>query len=87
MARVSWDNVLILQTSFLGDTVLTLPLIGEGAFYQTLGKRRGRAFGVVSGWVALWFLLHWADGMLLGSERWRYWTPFLDPAPFACYLR
>ena len=29
MARVSWDNVLILQTSFLGDTVLTLPLIGE----------------------------------------------------------
>ena len=66
--------------------VATLPLIGEGAFYQTLGKRRGRAFGVVSGWVALWFLLHWADGMLLGSERWRYWTPFLDPAPFAWYL-
>ncbi len=26
---VSWENVLILQTSFLGDTVLTLPLIGE----------------------------------------------------------
>ena len=24
-----WDNVLILQTSFLGDTVLTLPLISE----------------------------------------------------------
>lgn len=26
---VSWDNVLILQSSFLGDTVLTLPLISE----------------------------------------------------------
>ncbi|HEY7715697.1 MAG TPA: lipopolysaccharide heptosyltransferase II [Candidatus Binatia bacterium] len=29
MAPVSWDNVLILQTSFIGDTVLTLPLIAE----------------------------------------------------------
>jgi lipopolysaccharide heptosyltransferase II len=29
MAPVSWQNVLILQTSFLGDTVLTLPLISE----------------------------------------------------------
>ncbi|HME59758.1 MAG TPA: lipopolysaccharide heptosyltransferase II [Candidatus Binatia bacterium] len=29
MAPFSWDNVLILQTSFLGDTVLTLPLICE----------------------------------------------------------
>ena len=25
----SWENVLLLQTSFLGDTVLTLPLIDE----------------------------------------------------------
>jgi len=29
MSAVSWENVLILQTSFLGDTVLTLPLIDE----------------------------------------------------------
>jgi lipopolysaccharide heptosyltransferase II len=29
MAPVNWENVLILQTSFLGDTVLTLPLICE----------------------------------------------------------
>jgi heptosyltransferase-2 len=29
MALSSWENVLILQTSFLGDTVLTLPLISE----------------------------------------------------------
>ncbi|HEX6768726.1 MAG TPA: lipopolysaccharide heptosyltransferase II [Candidatus Binatia bacterium] len=29
MAGVDWDNVLVLQTSFLGDMVLTLPLIAE----------------------------------------------------------
>jgi heptosyltransferase-2 len=29
MLTASWENVLILQTSFLGDTVLTLPLISE----------------------------------------------------------
>ncbi|HEX2929958.1 MAG TPA: lipopolysaccharide heptosyltransferase II [Candidatus Binatia bacterium] len=29
MAEICWDNVLVLQTSFLGDTVLTLPLIAE----------------------------------------------------------
>src|ERR1051325_3066782 len=27
MTAANWDNVLILQSSFLGDTVLTLPLI------------------------------------------------------------
>jgi lipopolysaccharide heptosyltransferase II len=29
MAASPWDNVLVLQTSFLGDTVLTLPLLTE----------------------------------------------------------
>ena len=29
MVQASWENVLVLQTSFLGDTVLTLPLIAE----------------------------------------------------------
>ena len=29
MTALNWDNVLLLQTSFLGDTVLTLPLIDE----------------------------------------------------------
>ena len=29
MVAPSWDNVLVLQTSFLGDTVLTVPLIAE----------------------------------------------------------
>lgn len=29
MAQIDWQNVLLLQTSFLGDTVLTLPLVSE----------------------------------------------------------
>ena len=29
MAAARWDNVLVLQTSFIGDTVLTLPLLDE----------------------------------------------------------
>jgi heptosyltransferase-2 len=29
MAAARWENVLVLQTSFLGDTVLTLPLLTE----------------------------------------------------------
>lgn len=29
MNAANWDNLLIVQTSFLGDTVLTLPLIAE----------------------------------------------------------
>jgi heptosyltransferase-2 len=29
MVAADWENLLILQTSFLGDTVLTLPLIAE----------------------------------------------------------
>jgi len=29
MAIVDWKNVLVVQTSFLGDTVLTLPLLSE----------------------------------------------------------
>jgi heptosyltransferase II len=29
MFKARWDNVLVLQTGFLGDTVLTLPLLSE----------------------------------------------------------
>lgn len=29
MIAANWDNVLVLQTSFLGDMILTLPLIAE----------------------------------------------------------
>ena len=38
MATASWENVLILQTSFLGDTVLTLPLISEVRRRFAVGK-------------------------------------------------
>jgi ADP-heptose:LPS heptosyltransferase len=29
MISVNWENVLVVQSSFLGDTVLTLPLLSE----------------------------------------------------------
>lgn len=38
MNAVNWDNLLILQTSFLGDTVLTLPLITEVRRRFPVGK-------------------------------------------------
>jgi len=63
-----------------------VPLL-EAGFYRTLLARRARALAVVTAFVALWFLMHWADAALLASDRWRYWTPFLDPAPFQWYLR
>jgi hypothetical protein len=59
----------------------------EASFYRTLATRRRRALAVAAVFVALWFLLHWADAALFASDRWRYWTPFLDPAPFQWYLR
>ena len=54
------------------------------------GRSRAPAaarLGVAAAFVAAWFLLHWADQAFFASDRWRYWTPFLDPAPFAWYLR
>jgi hypothetical protein len=63
-----------------------VPLL-EASFYRTLTTRRGRVLAVAAAFVGLWFLLHWADAALLASDRWRYWTPFLDPAPFQWYLR
>ena len=38
MNGANWDNLLILQTSFLGDTVLTLPLITEARRLFPVGK-------------------------------------------------
>ncbi len=38
MNGANWDNLLILQTSFLGDTVLTLPLITEVRRLFPVGK-------------------------------------------------
>ena len=38
MLAVNWENVLVSQTSFLGDTVLTLPLIAEIRRRFAVGK-------------------------------------------------
>jgi len=38
MLAANWKNVLVLQTSFLGDTVLTLPLISEVRRRFAVGK-------------------------------------------------
>jgi heptosyltransferase II len=38
MTRVDWKNVLVVQTSFLGDTVLTLPLLAEIKRRYPVGK-------------------------------------------------
>jgi hypothetical protein len=59
----------------------------EAGFYRALAARRRRALAVAAAFVAVWFLMHWADQALLASDRWRYWTPLLDPAPFQWYLR
>jgi hypothetical protein len=59
----------------------------EADFYRALATGRLRLLAVATAFVALWFLMHWADAALLASERWRYWTPLLDPAPFQWYLR
>jgi hypothetical protein len=61
--------------------------LAEGAFYREFATHWRCVLGVAVLFVALWFLLHWADGALLASHRWRYWTPFLDPSPFQWYLR
>jgi hypothetical protein len=77
-------HVAPVTASLLVTAVVPLT---EAAFYRTLATRRRRALAVALAFVALWFLLHWADAALLASDRWRYWTPFLDPAPFRWYLR
>jgi hypothetical protein len=77
-------HVAPVTTSLLVTGVL--PLL-EAGFYRTLATRRRRVLGVATAFVALWFVMHWADAALLASDRWRYWTPFLDPAPFQWYLR
>ncbi len=67
--------------------VTSVPALLEAGFYQALGRRRRLALALAASFLAFWFLAHWADLTLLASDRWRYWTPFLDPAPFAWYLR
>jgi hypothetical protein len=67
--------------------VTSLPPLLETGFYQVLWRRRRATLAAATAFTGTWFLAHWADRALLASEQWRYWTPFLDPAPFAWYLR
>lgn len=67
--------------------VAAVPPLLEAGFYPTLAGRRRLALGLLSAFVAIWFAAHGADRWLRASDDWRYWTPFLDPAPFAWYLR
>lgn len=65
----------------------SVPSLLEAGFYKGLAGRRRLTIAVAVALMVLWFVLHWADRALLASDAWRYWTPFLDPAPFAWYLR
>ena len=64
-----------------------LPPLLEPAFYRTLWRRRRAATLLAAAVVSVWLGLRWADGAILAADSLRYWTPFLDPAPFAWYLR
>ena len=64
-----------------------LPPLLEPAFYRTLWRRRRAAALLAAAVVGVWLGLRWADGAILAADSLRYWTPFLDPAPFAWYLR
>jgi hypothetical protein len=63
-----------------------LPPLVEPGFYRALWRGRRAALAVVGLVVIGWYLAQWADQVLLASDRWRYWTPFLDPSPFSWYL-
>jgi len=65
----------------------TLPPLLEPAFYRTLWRGRRAAGLLAVAIVALWLGGRWMDRALLASDSLRYWTPFLDPAPFAWYER
>jgi len=67
--------------------VSAVPPLLEAGFYRGLWRRRRLSVGITSAFVAVWFLAHGANQALVASDRWRYCTPFLDPAPFAWYLR
>jgi hypothetical protein len=67
--------------------VTALPPLLEAGFYGALARRRTVALAVAAAFVLAWPLAHWADRALIASDALRYATPFLDPAPFAWYLR
>ncbi len=66
--------------------VSALPPLLEAGFYRGAESRKRLSLSVAAAFVGVWYLGHWANLALLDSDRWRYWTPFLDPAPFAWYL-
>jgi hypothetical protein len=66
--------------------VSAVPPLLEAGFYRQLGRRRLMTLAIAVTFVAVWYLAQWANAALLASDSWRYWTPFLDPAPFAWYL-
>lgn len=82
-----WDGMRHTAPVTAALLVTTIPVLAEPGFYRALATRKRRAAAVVLAFVAAWFVLHWADAALLASDAWRYWTPLLDPAPFAWYLR
>jgi hypothetical protein len=67
--------------------VAALPPLFEPGLYAALSRRPGRAVAIAAVFVTFWYAGHWADQAILARDGWRYWTPFLDPAPFAWYLR
>jgi hypothetical protein len=67
--------------------VAAVPPLLEPGFYRSVLRRKASALAIGLALLLGWPLAHWADRALLASDSWRYWTPFLDPAPFAWYLR
>ena len=67
--------------------VTAVPPLAEPGLHRALLRRKARALAVVLAFALAWPLTHWADQAILASDTLRYWTPFLDPAPFAWYLR
>jgi hypothetical protein len=62
-------------------------LVLDADYYRRLWQRRRRAIGLTGVLLLAWIGAERLDQALLASDAWRYWTPFLDPAPFAWYLR
>ena len=67
--------------------VTAVPPLLEGGFWRALFARRRLGVGLAAAFVAAWFAAHALNRALLASDAWRYWTPLLDPSPFAWYLR
>lgn len=67
--------------------VAAVPPLFESGFYRGFVRRRWHAAALVATFIAVWYGAHWADRALLANDSWRYWTPFLDPSPFAWYQR